>query len=79
MSRHLIQRRFGSRAIGNVGGGNGFGYKATGQNPLDHKPFGSLAIGSQEGKVGHGSPDIGSTVDKFGVRSSEFGVITTNS
>jgi hypothetical protein len=62
MGQLLIQRLFGSRAIGNMGGGNGFGYKATGQNPLDLKPFGFQAIGSQEGEVGYGSPDIGSIV-----------------
>jgi hypothetical protein len=67
-----MQRMFGSRAIGNTGEGNGFGYKATGQNPLDHKPFGFLAIGSQKGKVGYGSPDIGSIVNKL--ISSESGV-----
>jgi len=78
MGQLLIRRPFGSRAIGNKGGRNGFGYKATGQNPPDPKPFGFQAIGNQEEEVGCGSPDIGSIVDKFGVGSSEFGVITTD-
>jgi hypothetical protein len=78
MGQLLIQRLFGSQAIGNMGEGNGFGSKATGQNRLDLKPFGFLAIGIQEREVGYGSPDIGSIVNMFGVGSSEFGVITTD-
>jgi len=58
---HLpIPRRFGDRAIGFMGEGNGFGSRVIGRDLLDLMPIGRLAIGNPEEEVGSGGKATGS-------------------
>ncbi len=61
MERLLIQRPSGLRAIGGIGEGNGFGFRAIGRGDRGPMPIGYLAVGNQETGVGSGSKAIGST------------------
>lgn len=76
---HLpIQRPFGSKVIGNIGEGNGFGFQAIGRDVQGLMPFGCLATGRQEGEVGSGIKDVGSIGEKKTVRSWKLGVRSFN-
>jgi hypothetical protein len=60
---HLpIQRPFGSKVIGNIGEGNGFGSLAIGRDVQGLMGFGYRVIGNREGEVGFGIQDIGTIV-----------------
>jgi len=74
MGRHPIQMLFGGLAIGNIGEETGFGHQVTGRNLHGLMEFGFPDIGSRNEGVGSGSLDVGSTANKFGVQSFEFGV-----
>jgi hypothetical protein len=64
MGHLLIQRSFGSLAIGDTAEGNGFGFQGAGQNLRGLRRFGFLDTGNREKEVGSGIQDIGNTVKK---------------
>ena len=72
MGHLLIQRPFGSLAIGDTAEENGFGFQGTGQDLQGLKRFGSLDTGNREKEGGSGIEDIGNTVK----RSCRFKVST---
>jgi hypothetical protein len=74
MGRYPIQMLFGDLAIGNIGQETGLGHQAIGRNLQSLMQFGFPDIGSRGEGVGSGILDIGSTANKFGVQSFEFGV-----
>jgi len=71
MERLLIQMPFGDPGIGFIGEGDGFGFKAIGQDLRGLMHVGCLAIGNPEEEVGSGSMAIGS-IDKLKVKIDEF-------
>jgi hypothetical protein len=71
MDHRPIQRPFGSRVIGGIREGNGFGFLAIGRSGRSPMPIGSVAVGNQEEEVGSGSKAIGNT-DKLKIKSGEF-------
>jgi hypothetical protein len=74
MSRHPTQTLFGDLAIGSIEKETRLGHQATGRNLQGLRQFGFPDIGSRGKGVGSGILDIGSTANKFGVQSFEFGV-----
>ncbi len=69
---HLpTQRLLGLRVIGDIGEGNGFGFRAIGRGGQGPMPIGSPAVGNREEGVGSGSKVIGIIV-KLKVKSDEF-------
>ena len=73
MDRLLIQRLSGGLVIGNIGEGTGFGYQDIGQDPPGLMRFGFLDTGRREEEVGSGCPGTGNIVDRFIVKSPQFG------
>jgi hypothetical protein len=61
MEHLLIRMPFGSLAIGDTAGENGFGSLAIGRDPQDLMRFGSLGTGNREKEGGSGTEDIGKT------------------